>query len=104
MTGPQLKSLRKRLGFTQAQLAGVLFVDRRTVSRWERGDHGIEEHTLPAILLAELRRFAGHQDAGAGPSRWTIADHFAGVRARLHEERPLDALELLLHLVTRGPR
>ena len=37
-TGAFLKALRKEKGLTQEQLAEVLLVSGRTVSRWETGD------------------------------------------------------------------
>ena len=36
MEGPLIKHLRRRIGFTQLQLADQLGVDQGTVSRWER--------------------------------------------------------------------
>ncbi len=41
MTGAQLRRLRKRLAWTQAQLAEALGVTRNTVARWERGELGM---------------------------------------------------------------
>ena len=38
MTPRQVKALRKRLGFTQSQLARVLAVGRSAVNNWERGN------------------------------------------------------------------
>ena len=34
----RIKSIRKNLGMSQAQLADALSVNTNTVSRWERGD------------------------------------------------------------------
>ncbi len=41
MTGTALQRLRKRLGWTQAQLAEELGVTRNTVARWERDELGM---------------------------------------------------------------
>jgi transcriptional regulator with XRE-family HTH domain len=50
MTGTQLHGIRKRLGWTQAQLADAIGVSRNTVARWERGEMKIRE---PAARLIE---------------------------------------------------
>ena len=34
----RIKTIRKKLGMSQAQLANALSVNTNTVSRWERGD------------------------------------------------------------------
>lgn len=50
--GDFLKSLRNEKGLTQAQLAEILYVSNRSVSRWEKGNG------LPDIdLLLELAHF-----------------------------------------------
>lgn len=54
MTPDQLKSIRERLGLTQAQLATKLGVTRNTINRWEMGLHPIPP--LAATLLPLLRR------------------------------------------------
>ncbi len=38
MRGAELRRLRKRLGWTQAQLAEAVAVTRNTVARWERDE------------------------------------------------------------------
>ena len=38
MTAAEIKVLRKKLGFTQQQMAAKLGVDRRTIIRWEAGE------------------------------------------------------------------
>ena len=49
--GETIKSYRKKLGFTQEELADRLGVTAPAVNKWERG------HTLPDIkLLAPLAR------------------------------------------------
>ncbi len=52
MTGKQLKALRKRLGWTQAQLAQRLKVRSMTVSLWERSTK-IPEARVPSLLKLE---------------------------------------------------
>ncbi|NMA06802.1 MAG: helix-turn-helix transcriptional regulator [Ruminococcaceae bacterium] len=50
--GNFFKELRKEKGLTQEELAEILFVSRRTVSRWETGSN------LPdLVLLTELADF-----------------------------------------------
>ncbi len=50
--GGFLRRLRKEKGLTQEQLAEILFVSGRTVSRWETGTNMPDLSIL--ILLAEL--------------------------------------------------
>ena len=54
MNGTELKVLRERLGMTQEQLAGTLFVSRNTVARWERGE--VEPPTVLERAMNDLRR------------------------------------------------
>ena len=51
MEGAELRSIRSRLGWTQAQLAGEIGVAVNTVARWERDERGIPE---PVARLAKL--------------------------------------------------
>lgn len=51
MSGPELYEKRKRKGWTQAQLAHRLSVDRSTIQRWETGKSVIREK------MAKLIRF-----------------------------------------------
>lgn len=44
-----LKSIRDRLGMTQADLAEALSVSRVTVARWEIGTHRIPESVALAV-------------------------------------------------------
>ena len=37
VTGAAIRSLRERRGYTQKQLAGLLDVSDKTVSKWETG-------------------------------------------------------------------
>ena len=53
MQPEQLKSLRKRLGLTQAKLASSLNVATNTVARWERG-----VMTIPDSAAVKLERMA----------------------------------------------
>ncbi len=43
MTGKQLRVIRKRLRWTQAQIAEAVGVTSNTVARWERDEVGISE-------------------------------------------------------------
>lgn len=53
MTGSQIRRIRKRLGWTQEQLAEKMGVTANTVARWERDEMSISE---PAAKL--IRRLA----------------------------------------------
>jgi transcriptional regulator with XRE-family HTH domain len=50
MKGKELRSIRKKLNWTQAELAKALGVTSNTVARWERDEMGINE---PAARLAK---------------------------------------------------
>lgn len=50
MTGPDLRTIRLRLGLTQAQLAKRLCITPNSLARQERGEIGIRES------VAELAR------------------------------------------------
>lgn len=50
MTGPELRTRREVLGLTQQALAERLGIDSMTVSRWERGEHGIPPYLHLALL------------------------------------------------------
>ena len=51
MTSASFVAARKRLGLTQPQLAEILDVNYRTISRWETGDVSIP---IPVALLIQL--------------------------------------------------
>ena len=51
MTGEELRRIRKRLGWTQVQLADRVGVVANTVARWERNEVPIQE---PAARLIRL--------------------------------------------------
>lgn len=53
MTPNQLKTLRKRLGMTQAQLAEAIGVQENSVYRWEAGIHPIMPHTEQVIRMVQ---------------------------------------------------
>jgi len=53
MTSEDLKTLRMKLGLTQAQLGTKLGVARNTVTRWEMGIRGIPE---PVVRLLNFLR------------------------------------------------
>jgi DNA-binding transcriptional regulator YiaG len=49
MTPQQVRTIRERLGLTQAQLAEALDVQPNTVARWERGELPISRVTEFAL-------------------------------------------------------
>ena len=56
MQGKQLREIRRRLGWTQAQLAEAVVVTGNTVARWERDEMGMRESAarlIQAILDKE---------------------------------------------------
>lgn len=54
MTGSKLRTIRQRLGLTQAQLGIALQRDSTTISRWELGALAIDRPQDLAFLLAHL--------------------------------------------------
>jgi transcriptional regulator with XRE-family HTH domain len=63
MTGAELRRLRQRLNWTQAQLADALGVAANSVARWEREEMGMREP------MARLIRMIAAQHAPAKPKR-----------------------------------
>lgn len=62
MTPTQIKSIRKRAGLSQTDLATLLRItDQRTVRRWEAGDVPVSG---PASIILEML------DAGELPTRY----------------------------------
>ena len=56
MTAEQFKTLRARLGLTQAELAEKLGVERNTVNRWEMGLLPIQ--TITGLAMQHLQCMA----------------------------------------------
>lgn len=55
MTPDALRSLRDRLGLTQAQLGNLLGVTRNTVARWEMGLHPIPRLAVKLLAMMKSR-------------------------------------------------
>ena len=57
MSGKELLKIRKRLRWTQAQLAEAVGVSGNTIARWERDEVGIGEPAARLVrrILAEQR-------------------------------------------------
>ena len=53
---------RKRLGMTQAQLAGRLGVPQSTVSHWETGKYRVAHPRMLALALWALEHGAGAEE------------------------------------------
>jgi len=67
MTKEEFKEARKRLGLTQRELGDALGLDSQTISRLERGEHGIKETTamaLESLLPSERHRPGPRRKAG----------------------------------------
>ena len=63
LRGAEIRSLRKRLGMTQEELAKLLGVTANTVARWERGELGLSHSTAKLFSIlkgwsspAEIKR------------------------------------------------
>lgn len=64
MIGSQIRSLRKRIGMTQQELAGKLFVSQQAIGKWERG----ESTPNPEAIVAMSRIFGVSADTLLGES------------------------------------
>lgn len=61
---PDIKQVRRDLGLTQVELAGLLDLDQSTISRLERGDLPVDKRTGMAIeLLVDRHARAGDAEA-----------------------------------------
>jgi len=56
MTSEEYKSIRKKLGLTQAELSAVLGVSRKTINFRESGSTKITEEARLAILLLKKNK------------------------------------------------
>ena len=54
MTGPQIKELRKSLGYTQAKLAEEVGLTPNTIARYERDELKPSPPVLKLLRLLEL--------------------------------------------------
>lgn len=51
----KLREMRQRLKLTQAQLAEALSVPQATISRWENGEHDIQQPEILKLAMERLR-------------------------------------------------
>lgn len=51
LTGTEVRSLRSAIGVTQCELAMLMGVSARTISRWETGDGGVSESAARLMNL-----------------------------------------------------
>jgi predicted transcriptional regulator len=67
---PDIKQVRRDLGLTQVELAGLLDLDQSTISRLERGELPVDKRTGMAIELLMVRHAsAGESDSEAEPEK-----------------------------------
>lgn len=64
MIGTQIRLLRKRMGMTQQELAGKLFVSQQAIGKWERG----ESTPNPEAIVTMSRIFGVSADILLGES------------------------------------
>ena len=74
MNGPGLKSLRSRLGLTQAALAEAVGVVPNTLARWERGDLGVPSWAVER--LDAVSRSGSSGSAVTRPRRIVLDPHY----------------------------
>lgn len=85
--GAAVKARRKELGWSQAQLAGQLGVQRQWVIRLEAGGEGAELGTVLRALAALGLSIAVGNEAGAAAARSAPAANLDEVFARLQRPR-----------------
>ena len=66
MTGAEIRTARKRLGWSQSRLAEALGVTRNTVARWELGELRVERPEMLRLALERLTRKYGESKNEAG--------------------------------------
>ena len=71
MDGSELRSLRSRLGLTQAKLAQAVEVTPNTIARWERGEVPIPSHM---VLRLDAVAEAGQSGAAITRPRGVVID------------------------------
>ena len=72
LTGTTIKTLREKLGMTQAQLANRLCVSDKTVSKWETGA-GYPDITLIEPIAAALRVSVAELFSGSAVQNTNVA-------------------------------
>lgn len=55
MTAQQIKKIRKSLGLTQVQMAKVLGISQREITRYEKGDNGISRVAARLLNLLHVK-------------------------------------------------
>lgn len=61
MTPLEVKALRRRLGWTQRQLAAALGVTVTSVARWEQGTRTVSPLAVTSLMLLAPRPGAGRR-------------------------------------------
>ena len=59
MTGEQLKKIRGKLGWTQAQMAAAVGLTRNTIARQERGEVGVQGPLARLVTILEQQKRKG---------------------------------------------
>lgn len=78
MFGERIKSLRKRQGMTQTQLARVLGLSQQAVGKWETGNSAPDQATLQRladIFDVSIDFLLGRPEAGVFPFRNLTAEY-----------------------------
>lgn len=90
LTGPEIRFLRKYLGFSGADFAEAMGSDPSTISRWENGKEPMNKHADRLLRLMVLigKRVQKYQLAGvarddAGPSHYEATPEGDGWRAAI---------------------
>ena len=111
--GAKIADLRKEKGLTQAQLADLLNISNKTVSRWETGE-GYPEITLLSPLaralgvtvdelLAEPAKENGDDDESQSDSDNSHISQNNGSKPKKHNEIPVEWPELNFKDIFRRP-
>lgn len=95
MEGQEIKALRRRLGWTQTDLADHLHVTVNAVSKWERGDSNPDPYRAAAVeqlirRLDEADAEQRRQEFLRGLGRAALAFGVGGLLAYLFDEATKD--------------
>lgn len=64
ISGGELRFLRSEMGYTQAELASIVHVDKQTIGRWERGEFSIEGPAETVIRRLAIEKLVLHYEEG----------------------------------------
>jgi transcriptional regulator with XRE-family HTH domain len=94
MRGKELRAIRKRLGWRQADLAEELGVTANTVARWERDEMEVSPPVEKLIRLTVGWREAARRLELRSPDRWGLRCERCGLPTRPTPRNDTEEFEL----------